>query len=140
MDLAAIPLFAAPRQHVRHERRQIRAVRPHAALRRFPLDTRRAEQPLRRRVHEDDVPFLIRDQDGVRDRVDDQIEAVPLVAHLRLGHAQRAVAFLDFFLRAREVGDVSQNRNDVGPLPLVLRARAQKLDGAQLPLDAGVAS
>ena len=88
----------------------------------------RVEQPLRRRVHQDDVPFLVGDQDRVGDRVDDQVEAVPLVADFRLRDAQRAVALLDLFLGARQVGDVAQDRDDVGALPLVLGARAEQLE------------
>ena len=65
---------------------------------------------------------------GIGDRVDDQLETVALVADLRLRDAQRPVALLDLLLGARQVGDVAQHRDDVGALPLVLRARAEQLE------------
>ena len=65
---------------------------------------------------------------GIGDRVDDEIEPVALVADFRLREPQRAVALLDLFLRARQVGHVAQHGDDVGALPLVLRAGAQQLE------------
>ena len=101
LDLAAIALLARTRQHVRDERGEVRAVGAHAAQRLLVVDARRVEQPLRRRVHQHDVPFLVRHQDRVGHGVDDQVEPVAFVANFRLRDAQRAVALLDLFLRAR---------------------------------------
>jgi hypothetical protein len=53
---------------------------------------------------------------------------VPLVAHFRLGNSQRAIALLDFFFGACEIGDVAQNRHDIRSLALVFRPRAEKLE------------
>ena len=128
LDLAAVALLARPRQDVRDKRRQVRAVGAHAPQRHLVVDAGRVEQPFGRRVHQHDVPFLVGDQDRVRHRIDDEVEPVPLVAHFRLRHAQRAVALLDLFLGARQVGDVAQNRDDVGALALVLGARAEELE------------
>ena len=128
LDLTAIALLARPRQHVRDERGQVRAVGAHAPQRRLVLDARRVEQPLGRRVHQHDVAFLVGHQDRVGHRVDDQVEPVTLVAHFRLRDAQRAVALLDLLLGARQVGDVAQDRHHVGALAFVLRARAEELE------------
>ena len=91
----------------------------HTAQRGLVLHSRDVEQPLGRRVHQDDVPFLIGDENRVGDRIDDQVKPMALVANFRLRDPQRAVALLDLFLRARQVGDVAQNRHDVSALPLV---------------------
>jgi len=111
--------LARAREHVRDKRRQVCAVRLHTAQRGLVLHSRDVEQPLGRRVHQDDVPFLIGDENRVGDRIDDQVKPMALVANFRLRDPQRAVALLDLFLRARQVGDVAQNRHDVSALPLV---------------------
>ena len=128
LNLSAISLLAGAREHVRHERGEVRAVRTHPALRRVRRTDWHVEQPLCRLVHQDDVPFLIGDQDGIGDRIDDQIEPMTLVANLRLREAKRAVAFLDLLARPRKVGDVPQDRDDVGTLPLIFRSRAHELE------------
>ena len=61
---------------------QVRTVGPDPAQRRLIVDARRDDQPLRRRIHEHDVPRLIGPQDWVRDRVDDQVEPLPFVTDL----------------------------------------------------------
>ena len=128
LDLPSIPLLARAGQHVRDERRQVCAVRAYAPQRRFVLHARRVEEPLGRRVHQDDVAFLIGHQDRIGDRIDDEIQPMPFVAHFRLSDPQRAVAFFDLFLRAGEICDVAENRDDVRSLALVLRARAEELE------------
>ena len=93
-----------------------------------PAVHRHVEQPLGRLVHEDDVALRVGDEDRIGNRVDDEIQPVPLVAHLRLRHPQRAIALFDLLARVRQVGDVAQDRDDVGALTLVASARAEKLE------------
>ena len=50
---------------------------------------RRREQPLGGRVHQHDVARLVGDENWVGDRVDDEIQPMPLVAHF--GLATRSV-------------------------------------------------
>ena len=73
-----MPLLAGPRQDVRHERRQVGAVRPHPAQSYVFGGARKIEQSLRRLVHQDDISLLVCHQDRVGHRVDNQLEPVPL--------------------------------------------------------------
>ena len=47
---------------------------------------------------------------------------------MNFGDAHLAVVLFDLLAGAAQVGDVAQNRDDVGPLPLVGRAGAQQLE------------
>ena len=58
------------------------AVGVHAPQFRVACGLARGEQPLRRLVHQHDVPFLVGDQNGIGNRVDDQIQPVTLVANV----------------------------------------------------------
>ena len=50
------------------------------------------------------------------------------IADFRLRKPQRAIALFNLFLGTRQVGNVSQDRDDVGTLAFVGRARTQQLE------------
>ena len=103
---------AALQHQSRDERRELRDVGLHAALRVLAAAFVRREEALGGRVGHQDVAGRIGHDDRVADRVDEQIEAVALGAHLRLGLHQPPVVLFELLARAPEVGDVAQHRDD----------------------------
>ena len=81
-------------------------------------------RPLRRRIGHQDVASGIGDDDGVADRIDEQVEAVALGTHLHLRFHQPPVILLEFLPRAAQVGDnVGYVAAQVGVADLVAAAR-----------------
>ena len=126
-DLADAALIGAD-EHAGDERREVRVVGLHPAL----LDRRGAhrhrEQPLGRPVHERRRAARVGDDDRIRDRVDDEIQAIAFRARLHLGDPQAAVVLLDLLARPPQVGDVAQDRDDAAALAWILGDGAEQLE------------
>ena len=115
-------------QEVRHEGREVRVV----SLDALHLGQARLvegdEEALGGRVHHDEVARGVGDQDGIRDRVDDEVEPIALGPDLRLGGAELLVVLLDLLGRAPEVGDVPQDGHDPHAHARVTGRRADQLE------------
>ncbi len=110
------PLAAEPRgadREVGDDRRELRVVPAHALRVAAVGELRRQlEQPLRLRVHEDDLRLVVGDEDRIADVAQDQVQAVALARRFLLGEPRPLVLPLELDRRALEVGDVAQHRHE----------------------------
>ena len=90
--------------------------------------SRRGEQALGGRVHHDEVARGVGDQDRVRDRIDDEIEAIALGPDFRLRRAKLLVVVLDLLRRAPKVGHVPQDGHDAHAHACIAGRRADQLE------------
>ena len=67
----------------------------HNALRLFAGSRHHREQTLGGIVHQRDLALLVGHDDGVGDRVNQQVQAIAFGAHLGLGRAQLGVVLVD---------------------------------------------
>ena len=79
-------------------------------------------------VHQHGLADRVGDDDRVRHRVDDQVQAVALGAGGRFEHAQPLIVLLDLLGRAAQVGDVAQHRDDAGAFARIFDGGAQHLE------------
>jgi hypothetical protein len=116
-DLATTNLARAghAEQQPGDERREVRVVGLHGALRGLGRIGRDGEHLLGRRVHQHRAAVRVGHDNRIGDRVDDQVQPIPLRARRRLRHAELLVVFLDLLRGAAQVRDVSQHRDDAGP-------------------------
>jgi hypothetical protein len=155
-DLRAVPVHVARHRLDRDRLTGLRVDEVHAALIRRPaafaeeqvrdeggevgvvrLDTLhlghagvlgRGEQPPGGRVHHEEVAGRIRDQDGVRHRIDDEAQPVALGADLRLRRTQLLIVLLDLLGRTPEVRHVAQDGHDAHAHPGVAGGGADQLE------------
>ena len=128
-DLAAPTQPLAGEEQVGDEGGEVGVVAAHGALRlRGLVRFRGREQALGGRVHQQDLSRRIGDEDGVGDRIDDQVQPVALGAHVRFRHLQTPVVLLDLLGGGAQVRDVPQDGDHAGPLARVLHHRRKQLE------------
>ena len=134
-DLAGVPRRLAGEQDVGVERGKVGVVRVHAGQHFAGGAGGRGEELLGRRVHQERHAARVGDQNGIGDRIDDEVEAVALGPDFFLDEVELAVIFLHLLGGSTQVHDVAEHRHHHDAARRILGDRADQLEEEIGPVD-----